>query len=447
MEKYTKQMVLFKDIFGKRVEVDFNGGEITSDAGILFLRETEERIGILNRIANVIHDKRHSSYVDHEILTLLKQRVFQIVSGYEDGNDSNELRNDSIMKISCEKLPVTGPSLASQPTMSRFENIPSRTTLYRIAREFVDSFIDSYETPPEGIIIDIDDTDDPTHGSQQLALFNGYHNTYCYMPIHIYEGKSGRLITTILRPGKRPNGKEIITILKRLVKRIRAAWPDTGIILRGDSHYNSPEVHDFCNEYGINLALGQTANNILNNKAHAIIERARECYESRKKPVKFYDEFEYKAASWTAPMRVIVKAEHNEKGANTRFIVTNLKHSNRGFIYKTVYCGRGVMELYIKEHKNHLASDRTSCSSFAANQFRLFLHSAAYVLLYAFRSKYLKGTELATAQFDTIRLKLIKIGARIRELKTRVKIHLPSSFPLKELFFQIWRSCCEPGYT
>lgn len=177
------------------------------------------------------------------------------------------------------------------------------------------------------------------------------------------------------------------------------------------------------------------------------MERAKESYKSRKKAVTFFDEFEYKAASWTAPKRVIVKAEHNEKGANTRFIATSLKHSNRRFIYKTVYCGRGAMELYIKEHKNHLASDRTSCSSFAANQFRLLLHSAAYVLLHEFRSKCLKGTELAAAQFDTIRLKLIKIGALVRELKTRVKIHLPSSFPMKELFFQIWRSCCEPGYT
>jgi len=440
-------MLLFKDISGKKVEVDFDGGEITSDVGILFLRETEEHIGIINRIAAVIHDKRHPGYVEHEVLPLLKQRVFQIASGYEDCNDSDDLRNDSIMKISCEKLPLSGSPLASQPTMSRFENSLSRTVLYRIACAFIDDFIDSYKTPPDGIILDIDDTDDPTHGAQQMRLFNGYHNTYCYMPIHIYEGKSGKLITTILRPGKRPNGKEIVTILKRIVKRIRAAWPDAGIILRGDSHYNSPDVHDFCEKYSIKFALGQTANSVLYNKANNIIKRAKEQYAFRKKPVKYYDEFEYKAASWSAPRRVIVKAEHNEKGANSRFIVTNLTNNNRRFIYRTVYCGRGAMELYIKEHKNHLASGRTSCSRFAANQFRLFLHSAAYVLLHTFRNKYLNGTELAHAQFDTIRLKLIKIGARVRELKTRIKIHLPSSFPLKELFFQIWRPCRATGYT
>lgn len=446
MEKYTKQTALFKDISGKKVAVDFDGGEITSDAGILFLRETEERIGILSRIASVIRDKRHSSYVEHEVLPLLKQRVFQIASGYEDCNDSNELRHASLMKLSCEKLPLSGSALASQPTMSRFENTPSRTTLYRIARAFVDAFIDSYDTPPAGIIIDIDDTDDPTHGTQQMTLFNGYHNTYCYMPIHIYEGRSGRLITTILRPGKRPNGKEIAAILKRIVKRIRTAWPGVGILLRGDSHYNAPQVHDFCKEYGIKFVLGQSANSVLFDTANTLIERAKKQYQSHKKAVQLFGEFAYQAASWSAPMRIIVKAEHNEKGANTRFIATNLQHNNRRFIYQTVYCGRGAMELCIKEHKNHLASDRTSCSGFAANQFRLFLHSAAYVLLHAFRNRCLHGTELAQAQFDTIRLKLIKIGARVRELKTRVKIHLPSSFPLKELFFHVWRLCHEPGY-
>jgi hypothetical protein len=267
------------------------------------------------------------------------------------------------------------------------------------------------------------------------------------MPIHIYEGRSGKLITTILRPGKRPNGKEIVAILKRIVKRIRAAWPDAGIILRGDSHYNSPKVHDFCARNDVKFILGLTPHEPVWKNARSLQQKAKELYNTYEKPVRLFGEFTYQASSWTQPQRVIVKAEYNHNGANTRFIATNLQHANPRFIYRTVYCGRGAMELYIKEHKNHLASDRTSCSSFAANQFRLFLHSAAYVLLHAFRSKYLKGTEFAHAQFDTIRLKLIKIGARVRELKTRVKIHLPSSFPLKELFIQIWRPCHESGYT
>lgn len=440
-------MLLFKDVSSKKVEVDFDGGEITSDAGLLFLRETEEHVGIINRIADAIPDNRHSSNIKHEVLQLLRQRVFQIASDYEDGNDCNELRKDSIVKICCYKLPFSDSHLASQSTMCRLENTPSRTTLYRIGIGFVDSFIGSYEVPPEGIIIDIDDTDDPTHGTQQLALFNAYHNTYCYMPIHIYEGKSGKLITTILRPGKRPSGKEIVSIIKRIVRRIRTSWPDVGIILRGDSHYSSPEVHEWCVENNVKFVLGFTSNPILLKKVINIIKRAKELYSIKKSPVKLFSEFSYKADSWSEPRRVIAKVEYNEKGANIRFIVTNLCHYNRRFIYQTVYCRRGAMELYIKEHKNHLASDRTSCHSFEANQFRLFLHSAAYVLLHAFRSMYLKGTELANAQFDTIRLKLIKVGARVRELATKVKIHLTSSFPLKELFVTIWRACCVPGYT
>jgi len=447
MVEYTKQTVLFTDIFNKKVEVDFQGGEITSDAGLLFLREVEKQIGIIRRLADVIHDNRHPSYVKHKTYTLLRQRVFQIASGNEDCNDCDDLRRDPALKYSCDKLPVSGSDLASQPTMSRFENTPSRTVLYRIAEAFVDAFLDSYEKPPEGIILDIDDTDDPTYGSQQMALFNAYHNTTCYMPIHIYEGKTGKLITTILRPGKRPSGKEIFAIIKRIVRKIRDVWPDVGIILRGDSHYNSPVVHDWCRENNVKYALGQTPNNVLWEKARNLMAKAEELYSLNRKPVKIFGEFLYKADSWSEPQRIIVKAEYNEKGPNTRFIVTNLRHNGLKFIYNTVFCGRGAMELLIKEHKNHLASGRTSCNSFEANQFRLFLHSAAYVLLHAFRSRHLKGTEFAKAQFDTIRLKLIKIGAQVRELITKIKIHLPSSFPLKELFIKIWRSCCVPGYT
>ena len=252
MNKHTNQTMLFKEFFGKKIEVDFNGGEISSDAGLLFLRETESQIGIINKVADVIHDKRHPSYVKHQIVQLLTQRVFQITAGYEDANDSNTLKHDPILKIACEK----DDALASQPTMCRFENAPTRTTLYRIGEALVDVFIDSYYKPPQSIVLDIDDTDDPTHGSQQLSLFNAYHDCYCYMPLHIYEGKSGKLIATILRPGKRPSGNEIVSILKRIVRKIRKAWPDVGILLRGDSHYSSPAVYDFCDEHNIKYVFG-----------------------------------------------------------------------------------------------------------------------------------------------------------------------------------------------
>lgn len=438
----TKQLVLFKEISGKKVEVEFDGGEMSSDAGLLFLRELESELGVIGRVADVVRDRRHAGYVKHELLELTTQRVFQIAAGYEDGNDCNELRNDPVMKMACERLPITGSALASQPTMSRFENAISRTDLYRIASAFLDVFIDSYQTAPEAIILDFDETADPTHGNQQLTLFNAFHDTYCYMPLHIYEGKSGKLITTILRPGKRPSGKEIVSILKRIVKRIRAAWPEVGIVFRGDAHYSTPEVFDFCNTHNVKYILGLTTREPMLKKANSLIKQAKELYGLENQPVKRFGEFNYQANSWSVPQRVIVKAEHNEKGANTRFVVTNLEHENRKFIYHGIYTDRGRMELMIKEHKTHLLSDRTSCCRFEANQFRLFLHSIAYVLLHAFREKHLKKTQFANAQFNTIQKRLLKIGARIRQLSTKIKISLPSSFPIKKEYYNIWLSCC-----
>ncbi len=447
MTKFTKQLLLFKDISGKKVEADFDGGEVSSDAGLLFLRETEAKHGIIRRMAEVLRDRRHQSYITHDVLELFSQRVFQIASGYEDANDCDDLRKDPIIKIACEKLPDSEEELGSQPTMCRFENAPSRTDLYRLGEALVDLFIDSYKRAPEGIILDLDDTEDETHGHQQLRLFNAFHDAYCYMPMHIYEGKSGKLITAILQPGKRPSGKEIVSILKRIVRKIRDAWPDVGIMIRGDSHYGAPEVYDFCEEEDLKYIFGLTPRNPMWKETEELRDEARELYTLHKERIRLFGEFQYQAKSWSKPLRVIYKAEHNHRGPNTRFIVTNLECSRRGFIYQCAYSGRGNMELYIKEHKNHLFSDRTSCTSFEANQFRLFLHSIAYVLMHTYRELYLRGTEFAKAQFDTIRLKLIKIGARVRQMSTRIKIHLPSSFPLKKELQKIWLSCCGAGYT
>ena len=447
MKKFTKQLLLFKDISGKKIEADFNGGKVSSDAGLLLLREVEREVGLFYRVADVLRDRRHPGYVKHQFLQLLKQRVFQIICGYEDGDDSDELRNDPVLKMACERLPESDAPLASQPTISRFENALSRTDLYRIAEVFVDVFIESYEEPPEAIILDIDDTDDPTHGHQQLALFNAYHNNYCYMPIHIYEGRSGKLITTVLRPGKRPTGEQIVSILKRVVKRIRQAWPEVGILLRGDSNYSCPAVYELCEEEEIKYVFGFRPYKPLKEKAKELVEEAQNRYAQENQPVKMFSEFFHKAKGWPQPKRIIVKVECNALGLFVRYIVTNLEHWNRRFIYETGYCGRGAMELLIKEHKNHLLSDRTSCSRFEANQFRLFLHSAAYVLLHAFRRLYLKGSQWDRAQFSTIRVKLIKIGARVRQLKTRIKIHLPTSFPYKQELQKIWLSCYGSDHT
>ncbi len=438
MTQNTKQMMIFKAISHKKVVADFNGGDVSSDAGLLFLRESESKNGIISRIANVLHDRRHPGYIKHDLEQLLRQRSYQIASGYEDANDSDELRHEPILKIVCDKL---NDPLASQPTISRFENAFSRKDLYRIAQAFVDTFISSYKKAPKGIILDLDDTPDPTHGNQQLSFFNAYHDSYCFMPLHIYEGKSGKLITTILRTGKRPSGKEIVMILKRIVHMIKKAWPKTGIIVRADSHYGCPEVYDYCDEHNLRFVLGLTTRAPMIKKAQNITDKARELYFDKKKPVKIFTEFRYKANSWSRERRVICKAEYNDKGPNTRFIVTNLENNNRRMIYQTIYCGRGAMELMIKEHKSHLRSDKTSCSSFLANQFRLFLHSIAYVLLHAFRERCLKNTQFAKAQFDTIRNKILKIGARVIQMSTKIKIHLPTSCPYQHELYDIWKVC------
>lgn len=438
MTQNTKQMILFKAISHKKVIADFNGGDVSSDAGLLFLKESESKNGIISRIANVLHDQRHPGYVKHDLEQLLRQRSYQIASGYEDANDSDELRHDPIMKIVCEK---TDTSLASQPTMCRFENAFSRKDLFRIAQAFVDTFISSYKKPPKGIILDLDDTADQTHGNQQLSFFNAFHDSYCFMPMHIYEGKSGKLITTILRTGKRPSGKEIVMILKRIVKRIRESWPDVGIIVRADSHYACPEVFDYCDEHNLKFVLGLTGRAPMIKKAKNTTDKAKELYFDKKKLVKIFTEFNYRAKSWSCERRVICKAEYNDKGPNTRFIVTNLENNNRRMIYETIYCGRGAMELMIKEHKSHLRSDKTSCSSFKANQFRLFLHSIAYVLLHAFRERCLRNTQFAKARFDTIRLKILKLGARVIFISTKIKVHLPTSCPYQEELYRIWQAC------
>ena len=436
VEVQDNQLALpFASVSGKQVEAVFDGGVLTSDIGLMLLREVASRIGILSRIVEALTDRRHPSYVDHTMVDLISQRVFQIACAYEDANDCNVLREDPAFKAACDRLPISGAPLASQPTMSRLENGIRRRDLYRIAEALVDGFIASYDRPPDAVVLDIDDTDDEVHGKQQLSLFNGYYDERCYCPLHIYEGRTGRLITTLLRPGARPTGKQIVSILKRLVKILREAWPDVRIFLRGDGHFSCPEVHDFCDEQDVYFVLGQTGNARLAQRGHALIEQAKAQYRETGQPLQLFTCFAYQADTWAVPRRIIYKAEITASGqANTRFVVTNLKSSQPSFIYKTVYCARGRMENFIKNHKTFLHSDRTSCHTFEANHFRLFLHSAAYVLMHTLTEKGLRATQWTHAQFNTIQNRILKVAGRVSELKTKIKLHLPTSFPLKHLY-------------
>jgi len=436
MADHSKQRLLFQDVGGKKIEADFLGGEVTSDAGLLLFREVDRKLRLTERVAPLLRERRDVRDTDHSMLDLLRQRVFQIVAGYEDTDDADALRNDPALKMACERTP-DGPALASQPTFSRFENTVTGSDLYRFSAVLLEVFIDSYRKPPEALILDIDDTADETHGHQQLSLFNGYYDSFCYQPIHIYEG-TGRLITTVLRPGKRPTGREAVAILKRVVARLRQAWPEVGILVRADSHSGNGRVMDFCELKKLKYILGLTPHRPLYQEARRWTEEAAR--QARAEEVQLFGDFRYQAKGWTTSRRVIVKAEHTAKGPNTRFIVTNLEERDPIFLYKTAYCGRGEMELFIKGHKTHLHSDRTSCSRFSANQFRLLLTSLAYILVETFRREHLKGTPWAKAQIDTIQKAVVKIGARVRELRRKIKVHLPTSYPWAEALTRVWES-------
>lgn len=433
MREDTQFSFGFQGISGKKVEADFTGGVMTSDAGVLVVRELAEKIHLIDLLADAISDERHPGYVRHDVKSLLTQRTVQIACGYEDADDCDALRTDPGFKAACGKLP-SEPDLASQPTMSRFENAVGTKDLYRIAQVFVDQFIASYETPPDAIVLDIDDTDDPTHGAQQLSLFNAYYDEYCFQPIVVFEGRSGKLITSILRPGRRPSGREACAILKRIIKRIRAAWPRVGILVRGDSHYSSPELFSWCDAHNVHYILGLTSNSTLKARADAALKAARRDYETSGEKARVFRQVRYQASSWNRALRIIIMAEVSRQGDNIRFLVTSMESSRPSFLYETAYCGRGQMENFIKDLKLALASGRTSCHRFLANSFRLLLHSAAYVILHTLREKGLAGTSFAAAQFDTIRLRLLKIGAEARELKTKLHFRMPTSFPLQEVF-------------
>lgn len=432
------QQALFPDCFevsvapvkGKKVVLDFQGGNTTSDAGILLLKEVESMTRIVPKLADCIADSRRTSSVMHSIPDLIAQRVYQIACGYEDGNDSNSMRKDPALKMALNRLPESGDDLASQPTFSRLENMVTRPELYRMAVGFLDHFLDSYTEAPRVIVLDFDDTEDVVHGKQQLALFNGYHQETCYQPLHVFEGLTGKLIASILRPGRRPTGKEIVSYVKRIVRHIRSRWPETIIVYRGDSHYGVPEVYSFlAREQNCYSVTGLGGNDVLLRSVKDIIEEVKKHGAGYRR----YHTFQYQARSWKETRRVVAKVEMTEKGLNVRFISTDMQEAKAKTLYEQIYSARGNDELYIKAHKTFMKSDRTSCHRFLANQFRVFLHSAAYVLVHAFQTNLLRGTALATATFETIRLKLLKIGAKVIEMKTRIKVHLPTSYPYKPI--------------
>jgi len=421
----TPEINLFP-IQGKNIELSFSGDRISSDGGLLLLRELDSQLNLLSSASKCIQDERDQRYVDHSVKELLTQRVFQIAAGYEDCNDCNDLREDMIFKMCAGRLPQSDNDLASQPTMSRLENTVTKTDLFRLGECLIDIFINSYSKTPSVIILDCDDTNNDTYGQQELALFNNYYNEYCYMPIHIYEGLSGKLITTILRPGRRNKQANIARLLQKLISYLRVKWPKTKIIVRGDSHFASQDFMDWTwIQPNVDFITGLAGNAKLHELSQITVESTQREFKKYQNPVKRYHSFLYKAGSWKNYQRVIVKVEVSAMGTNIRYIVTSLSDFRTRDLYEKGYCARGSMELRIKDHKLYLKSDRSSCSKFTANQFRLFLHSIAYILIHTLQKQVLKGSEYANATMKTIQLKIIKTAAWVKEMKTKIKIELP----------------------
>jgi hypothetical protein len=419
---------------GKAVIARFDGGTLSSDSGVIALAEVEKRIGVAERLARCIDDPRRADQIVHSLADMIGFRMKMIAAGYEDGNDATRLRSDPIFKMAEGALP-SGRDLASQSTICRLENLPDLRSLLGMGRAMVDLYCASFRQPPKRIVLDVDDTFDAVHGGQQLRLFNADHDEYGFQPIVVFDGE-GRFVAAVLRPAKRPGGAEIRAHLRRVIRAIRANWPKTRILIRGDSHYCGPLVIDWCRANGIDFILGVAPTSTLRRHVTNIeasttarFEASVEKAEAGARKVRRFKEFFDGAASWSRTERIIARVEVGAQGADTRFIVTNLEGGRAKALYEEVYCRRGMAENHIKSWKTHLAADRTSCTRATANQFRLFLHAGAYWLMWGLRAAMPRRSRFSVAQFDTLRLRLIKIAARVVELKTQIRLHLATSCP------------------
>jgi hypothetical protein len=437
----TPEQLRFASIPAHRVRADFAGGGLSSDLGPVLLRGIDLQIGLTRRIAAALPDRRHQSYVDHSYQDLLVQRIYQIGCGYEDGNDSNNLRHDPMFKLGAARLPFDeGAALASGATMSRFEHAASRQDIYRVSKALVEQFIAGFASPPKRLVLDLDHTEDSVYGQQPLAFYNHHYGSTCYLPLMIFDGHSGALVAAVLRPGKRPFGEENAMIMRRVLKLIRHHFPDTHILVRGDGHFSGPELMGLIDSMpNTDFIFGFSCNVKLLALAEPTRLRAIELWvavqtqDVAPNAVRLFDEFVYRARSWPKAWRVLLKAEVMALGENTRFVVTSLPGLDAGMLYEEIYCARGQAENYIKHLKDDLAADRTSCTSFLANGMRLLLHAAAYVLHQQLRTQALQHTALSQAQPSTVIAKLFKIAVQVRQSRNKIVLHLPSACAVKHL--------------
>jgi hypothetical protein len=421
------------------LEASFDGGRLTSDGGLPWLGEAEAALGLCAAFGALVPEWRRGPG-RHSLTTLVRQRVFQIACGYEDQNDADALRADPLLKLVCGRLPDSGWDLASQPTLSRLENAVDRRACYQLAYALLAVYLRQREEVgrPTHLVLDLDSTDDPTHGAQEETAYHGYYRQHLYHPLLIFDGDTGQLITALLRPGNVAASCGVVAVLKRLVPALRAQWPGVTIELRADGGFATPELYTYCEQQGLGYTIGLAANARLERLAAPLLAEAQQQHAASADPqattVRLAGAGQYQADSWDRERRVVYKAEALPDGPNTRFVVTT--RADAPLALYDWYVDRGAMEGWIKDFKNACRADRLSCHRFVANQFRLFLHAAAYWLLDTLR-RWLGRAGEPRMQLDTLRLRLLKIGGRVREWVTHVQLRLASSHPGQALWTRL----------
>ena len=427
MTNCTQELVKFPPLRRRQMEADFNGGSITSDGGVLLLRQVDRQMGLLKKVDKVIPDPRDCRYIQHSQLSLLRQRIYGLCLGYEDLNDHEHIRLDPAIQSAVEREQVLG----SAPTLCRLENRVDRKVAVDLHKVMMNQFIDSFKRPPNKLVLDFDATDDRVHGEQQGRYFHGYYDHYCFLPLYVF--CKDQLLVSYLRPSKIDGAKHAWAILSLLVKRLRQVWPDVRIIFRGDSGFCRWRMLRWCEGHGVGYIVGIAKNNRLNRMIENEMSGAEQEVAEYHHTVRRFTQLQYKADSWDHHRRVIAKIEVTDKGRNPRYILTNLT-GDPETLYDKLYCARGEMENQIKQQQLDMFADRTSCHGWWANQFRVLMSSLSYILLESIRRLGLQGTPLAQAYVGTIRLKLLKIGAVIIQNTRRIRFLLSSSYPYKDLF-------------
>ena len=427
MEEDNQLGFEFPGLGRRKIEANFAGGQVSSDGGVMLLRQVDRWLGFTKQLDSILPDRRNPLLIQHSQESLLRQRIYGLALGYEDLNDHDSLRHDLLWQTATDRT----EELGSCSTLCRLENRAGRKEAWLIHQVLFEQFVASFSAPPKELILDFDCTDDRVHGMQVGRAFHGYYYDYCFLPLYVFCGE--QLLVSYLRPSNIDPAKHAWAILAKLVRALRERWPEVKIILRADSGFCRWKMLRWCESHQVDYIVGIAKNERLKALSAKLEQRAEGKYRKSGEKVRLFKRFKYRAGSWDKKRCIIAKAEHTAQGANPRFVVTSLA-GNAQKIYDQIYCARGEMENRIKEQQLGLFSDRTSCHYWWPNQFRLLLSSCAYVLVEALRRLGLKSTELARAQVGTIRLKLLKIGAVITRNTRRVRIWFSSAFPLKDLF-------------